>query len=206
MRNTSLSRLFAQAAAQNQYSRQMVSDTSEQRYFRQEEVPHRHIPMVIRSRISQALERSDDGWLNTSVEVGFYALEKGRKILTTELITSNKSDFIFDKDMHPVLERFLQDCASLPGDYVRAQFYHTHPRGPSARELSRADIDSSLEDLEILRRTGIKVPFDIHALPYDLSYATEVITHYIPPPVGSKERTRPVTVQMDPVALRATIE
>lgn len=160
----------------------------------------------IRVRIGEALERSGDGWLNTSIEVGFYALEKGTKILTTELITSNKYAIIFDSDLHPVLEGFLQDCASLPGDYLRAQFYHTHPRGSSARELSRADMDFSLEDLKILRRMGIKAPFDIHALPYDLSYATKVITHYIPSPVGSKERSRPVTVQMDPVALRVTLE
>lgn len=164
------------------------------------------MPPEIRSRIHETLERSGDGWLNTSVEVGFYALEKGDQILTTDLITSNESDFIFDKDAHPVLERFLQDCASLPGDYVRAQFYHTHPRGPMAKEISYDDVDSALRDIDILHRARIKVPFDMHALPYDLSYAGDFITHYVFPPLGSKEKARPVIGQMDPVALRITLE
>ena len=201
-----VSRLFAQAAEDNRYSCREVSNTQGDRSFLQEEVPYTRLPRPIRSAIHTVLRMSGDGWLNTSIEVGFYAAQKGRRILTSLPVTSHNPDMILDKDLRWTFKKFVETLSGLPGEYKRFQFYHTHPRAPGARQLSRADVDSALVERRKLQRGGINVPYDMFALPYELSRRSVINLHYEPPPLGSEAEGKWVTAKVKPTALRVTIE
>jgi hypothetical protein len=201
-----VSRLFAQAAADNRYSCRTVENSSGDRLFPQEEVPYAHLPRPIRRAIHTILRMSGDGWINTSIEVGFYAAQKGRRILTSEPVTSYDSDTILEKDLRWTFKKFVETLSDVPGDYKRFQFYHTHPRAPSARQISRADVDYALTEKIELERGGINVPYDMFALPHELSRRGVIQLYYEPPPLGSKAQGKWVTAQVKPTALRMTIE
>ncbi len=140
------------------------------------------------------------------IEVGFFCFITDKNPVVS-FVTSNEEDRIFSKD----LDKAFEACASqISGVNIiqRVQFYHTHSRGVSSNRISSLDIkQAKIKAAEVYTLTKRRVPFDMHALPIEMS-KEGVVKFYNKPPLGKPtppEYKDAHTVNCGHVLLRATI-
>ena len=161
--------------------------------FLQQEVLHESLPDDIRKLIGQMQEISRDDRKQTSLEVGFFyiALKTGNNAFA--FCTSRDPEGISEEDMRTALTKALAQL-SRKSDIERVQFYHTHPPGPASLQISQLDVDAATLFQSELATQGINVPFDMHALPYDISFKG-FYEQFIAPALGTWD---PSAVKLEP--------
>jgi hypothetical protein len=153
-------------SVRNRWSPPRVTNREASRSFRQEEVLVSSYPPEIRESIEEILQMSGDGWAATpgNQEVGFFALllTDGSYVKSRPL-TSHRYDQILQDDLDRDLGLLLESVDH--SQIARVQFFHTHPRSPMARTISRGDVDEGLLLQKRFCAQNLRVPFDIHAIP-----------------------------------------
>jgi hypothetical protein len=187
---------------QNEWSYHEVRTTDEKRIFDQEEVYLHKYPKLIQIFIHKILELSGNGWGN-SVEIGFFVVQLDNgSVHIGSPFSSMAHGRISEQHINENLKLTL---AGLPISNVkRVQFYHTHPRSPMARTLSRGDADQAIRIQKLVATLGANVPFDMHAVPYELVLERS-ITFPKPQPLGGGPKEPDVVKPVIPTILRMTV-
>ena len=184
-----------------------VTDTSGMRHFQQQEVEIAGFAEPILGAIRNILTQSASHLGYNGIEVGFVCLI-GLQQAIISYVTSNKMDVIYANDIDVAFDKCSEQIlTSAQPNVLRGQFYHTHPRTPIAQTLSRPDMDEGIrQSRKIEDAFGVRVPFDMHAVPMALAVDGQVKIIQKPFVDEDGRQRRPVQiVEFNRMLLRATI-
>tara|TARA_X000001036_G_scaffold124806_2_gene118303 strand:+ start:954 stop:1559 length:606 start_codon:yes stop_codon:yes gene_type:complete len=197
-----VSSAFAQTIEKNKWSYHTVTNTNETRSFSQQEILYSDTNPQIHNWILEAVHKSGDG-MDNSIEIGFFVVEKRNGELVREFTTSHDRDAIYTQDLNRAYDQLFKNVT--PEEIARIQFYHTHPCGPMSLTISRADVDEAIRLQERGKEKGANVPFDMHAMPYDISFKGHY-KQFQRPKLGTRVAPPPILIPVEPTLLRINID